>query len=395
MSDRLTAGFDFDVTRQQLQQIEIHGTNFDIILLADEISQRETNTQSMNITDELQVRLGLQNISQPIFRYDNVQQCIAQLRVATNRRIILFISRNDPLDGRDLLAIRNLRQVEYMYEFGSESPCKKFKRKILNNVDQSSQVESDFHIIPSNMDTTLIQDLDDETKKQFIKQLLLEVLQKLPYTTREINVFRRFFLSNYDRRTNYFQTVRQEINQLSRKSAIWFYTGDHIHRVLSKILREGNATPIIQIHYFINRLYKELNELFQSQLSNRLRSTDKIYRGKNISIQEFERFKRAVGKFVLTNSFVSTSESKEIALIHSRQGKSKSQDEVPVVFVMKIAAYDNPLKPIAFLEKDAREDFENELLLTSGIIFRVDGVKKVEVRTLRIFFFFLSLYNHL
>ena len=42
---------------------------------------------------------------------------------------------------------------------------------------------------------------------------------------------------------------------------------------------------------------------------------------------------------------------------------------------MKITLYDNQLKPIAFIEKDVRNRFENELLLTSGILFRVHSVK--------------------
>ena len=39
------------------------------------------------------------------------------------------------------------------------------------------------------------------------------------------------------------------------------------------------------------------------------------------------------------------------------------------LFVMKIGVYNNPSKLIAFLEKIARKGFENELLLTSEILF--------------------------
>ena len=85
----------------------------DIIWLADEISY---NAHYMDITSELQVHLGLQNIEQHIHKYDDVRRYIHRFRSSTDRSIILFICRNEPLNTRDLLVMCDLTQVEDIYE---------------------------------------------------------------------------------------------------------------------------------------------------------------------------------------------------------------------------------------------------------------------------------------
>ena len=383
----MTAGFDVGITREQLHLIETCVLNYDIIWLTDEISSLANNTQFRELINELSVSLGLQYIQQYIYIYDNVERCIDRLcSNSHNRSIIFFISRNERLNTRDYSLICDLPKVEYIYELGSNNPCRKIGGEIFDNVNQLTQVESDLHILPPNLDTTSLHNFDPEIKKYFIKQLLLEILQKLPHTEREKEIFVEFFLRNCDQTANHVEHIRQEIGNLSQRSAIWFYTGDHIHRVMSRILRQANPVSMIKMHYFIHRLYSELRRLHHSQLSNKLKSKVTVYRGKKMSHQELYRFQRAVNRLVLTNSFVSTSRDREVALRSSGQDQPQSSGQISVLFLIKIAAFDNPSRPIAFLENTAQNGFENELLLTSGIIFLVQSVKKnIKVESIEFF----------
>lgn len=143
---------------------------------------------------------------------------------------------------------------------------------------------------------------------------------------------------------------------------------------------------MIKMHYFIHRLYSEVQNLYNSQLSNKLKSEVNVYRGKKISAQELYRFKRAENRLVVTNSFVSTSISRDVALASSGHDQSQSSEEISVLFVMKIAVCDNPCRPIVFLDRYDQRGYENELLLTSGIIFLVHSVEKnTKVKSIEFF----------
>ena len=199
-------------------------------------------------------------------------------------------------------------------------------------------------------------------------------------------------ITTYRKREKYFRGISLEqlsstrrlfANDSSRSRStlgkicvIWFYTGDDIHSSSkSNTSRRQCYSPNQNVLFYQSIRQRIVIKLFLSQISNRLKSTFTVYRRKTISNEEFHRFERVMNKLVLTNSFVSTSRNKEIAWRHCDQRQSQSQDRVSVVFVMKITLYDNQLKPIAFIEKDVRNRFENELLLTSGILFRVHSVK--------------------
>lgn len=120
------------------------------------------------------------------------------------------------------------------------------------------------------------------------------------------------------------------------------------------------------------KLFLELQRLYISQVSTEFREA---YRGKLISIQELYRFQRAVGKFVITNSYVSTSKNKKVSNRFNDQTESQSEDKILVLFVIIITAHHNHSKPMALIDQSE----EIEVLLSSGIILRVHSVKKVGV----------------
>lgn len=161
---------------------------------------------------------------------------------------------------------------------------------------------------------------------------------------------------------------------------------------MSKVLRQANPVSMINMHYFIHKLYAELRRLYYSQLSEKLKCEVKVYRGKRISRQELYRFQRSVKRLVLTNSFVSTSRNRKVALTFSGHDQSESSEYISVLFVIKIDVCDHASRPIAFLDQNAQKGYENELLLTSGIIFLVESVaKKIKVESIELFFFYSNI----
>ncbi len=371
----MTSGFDMGFKREHLQLIEIYMSKFAIIWLLDDAISIQNESRFINITDEVRIYLGLQNIEQHVYKFYNVQTCIEQLCTLNDRNVILFISRNQPLNDADYSLLCEMPHVEYIYQLGSDIPCRKMRGEVFNSVDQLSQVESDLHIIPLDILATSIENLDHETKTFFIIQLLMELLQELPCIDREKEDFITFCV-NYGGNRTELENIRNFDESYLEKTAIWWYTGDtFISHFVNRICRERNPISIIRIHYFINQLFLQLRRLYFSQLSTELKSEIQLYRGKSISVQELYRFQRAVGRFVVTNSFVSTSKNKKVALRFGGKGKSQSKDKVSVLYAIRIAAHDNPSKPMALIDQSE----EKEVLLSSGIVLRVDSVKKIGV----------------
>jgi len=197
----MTSGFDIGFKTEHLQLIEIYMSKFAIIWLLDDTISIQNESRFINITDELRVYLGLQNIEQHVYKFYNVQTCIEQLCTLNDRNVILFISRNQPLNHADYSLLCEMPHVEYIYQLGSDIPCRKMRGEVFNSVDQLSQVESDLHITPLDILATSIENLDHETKTFFIIQLLMELLQELPCTDREREDFITFCVNNGGNRT--------------------------------------------------------------------------------------------------------------------------------------------------------------------------------------------------
>ena len=62
-----------------------------------------------------------------------MRKCIDQLHQLTNRIVILFISRNLPLNEIDYSEICGLSQVEYIYQLGSNISCRRILIDFLLN----------------------------------------------------------------------------------------------------------------------------------------------------------------------------------------------------------------------------------------------------------------------
>lgn len=128
-----------------------------------------------------------------------------------------------------------MSHVEYIYQLGSDVPCRKIRGEIFNNVDQLSQVESYLHILPDNLFTTSIENYDNETKKFCITQILLDLLQQLSCADREFQDFIDLCEEHCVGRPNRLADIRKYVKEHLKKTAIWWNTGYIIPRIVSEI----------------------------------------------------------------------------------------------------------------------------------------------------------------
>ena len=244
---------------------------------------------------------------------------------------------------------------------------------------------SDFFILPQDMETTLINDLDGQTKKNLGKQLVLEALTKLQCADQQKVKFMEFLRNRLDKNSNGSGEISKIMHDLSEKSAIDLYTDDRVHGLLTQELHQGNVQSMIDIHYFIYQFYSEVQKS-----SDKVDSKITISYKKLISSQELKLFEDAENSFVLIHSFISITGDKDIASQDGSQEQSHDdKGKISVSFVIEVPARDCDAKPIAYADRSAQEDGKKALLLTAGIVFRISEVNENEVIIL-IHFAFLS-----
>ncbi|CAF4128334.1 unnamed protein product, partial [Rotaria sordida] len=120
----------------------------------------------------------------------------------------------------------------------------------------------------------------------------------------------------------------------------------------------------------------KLDEIHKHQQHENCRQPYYVYRGQQISSNEFERIAKSVDEFISMNSFLSTTLQKDVALAFvEHQQQNLSEDCQLVLFEIKI---DPCLKtlPYANISELSALRGEKEVLFVPGTIFKIQNVHK-------------------
>ncbi|CAF3125202.1 unnamed protein product [Rotaria sp. Silwood2] len=132
----------------------------------------------------------------------------------------------------------------------------------------------------------------------------------------------------------------------------WYTKETPIYHLLNKALRLKNVDLITAFSWFIADIYKQLLK-------------------ENIS-QKFERLQNSTNEFLSTNSFLSTSVDRKVALGFA--GIS-SDDLIATLFEVTVDKNAKNLKPYADISKFSVFKDENETLFMLGSVFRIIKVE--------------------
>ncbi|CAF3355631.1 unnamed protein product [Rotaria sp. Silwood2] len=339
----------------------------------------ENLLQKIRKHEKFKLFAGLQNIAQSIRRVYSLEECVKLLRKLSNQSVFLVISSDAPLNEESHSKLCCFLNVEYIYYFGSDQPWKKTIGDVSDGLICFSQEESGLNILPSNVESTKIKNLDAETQRFAIRQLLIELLHRYPCTSEAIQDFLAFCRSTCKDDPVRLNQIRKFENDYRSEQAIWWYTKDtFIFRVLNQTLRCCNLSEMFKIRSYITDLYLELKRLYFVQLPMPLCSILRLYRGKVIPKEEFDHLKKSSGKLAIVNSFLSTSLDKTVAISYAGQGVSESTGNVSVVFCMHNNIKANDSKPIALIDRLSQK-LEEEVLISTGFIFRIGSIEKLGV----------------
>ncbi|CAF4401579.1 unnamed protein product, partial [Rotaria sp. Silwood2] len=119
-------------------------------------------------------------------------------------------------------------------------------------------------------------------------------------------------------------------------------------------------------------------ELMRFFLNSNLGRVLKVYRGQQITAGEYAEWKRNRGNLVSINSFVSTTEDRQVASIFSGSGQLRPEQESVIFEVSIDTSLSDCVPSFANVSHLSAVADEGEILLAMGAVYRIESFDEVE-----------------
>jgi tetratricopeptide (TPR) repeat protein len=206
---------------------------------------------------------------------------------------------------------------------------------------------------------------------QLFKELLLETNDN---SKGELIDFCR---EHYSDNPSELEIVSEFERDYQQSDVIRWYTRDtFLYKMVNKALRTQDHWTLYALRLFIRDLHQQLAYL---QAKNKPKS-DKLvlFRGQCISKSDLETLKSNTGGLLSMNTFLSTSEEKNVALAFVRQSIGIPDTEL-VLFQIDLNPMETSSTPYADIDKfSVYRGIEKEYLFSMGTVFRIGSITKIE-----------------
>ena len=138
--------------------------------------------------------------------------------------------------------------------------------------------------------------------------LLVDFLLRLESDGTDKSELFSFCRHEYCHNTNELQFLNRFQNDYLPEKALWWYTLEAFpYRMLNKALRTQGIHLLYLYRFFMNDIYQQL-------LEHQYQTSIRVYRGQYMTNDELQSFVNSIGEIISTNSFLSTSSDRNIAL---------------------------------------------------------------------------------
>ena len=331
--------------------------------------------------------------------FTDIDSCIDFISTLTYEKVFLIV----PVSGlkQFIPLIHNIPQVAYIYicgeiqegKFSENLGCwiKEFPvvrsgvHRINNGLFNQLRNDVNFvrscsvpctHYSPVVTKNNSIKDLNENRAAYWWNRLLLNALRTFPQNTKSkqdiISECKILYADNkaeLEKIENFEKTYHPHL-------AIWWYSKDSfLYKLLNKAFRTEDIDVVFKFRFFITDLYSQLTDLHNQSKSD-YQHILTVYRGQQIATSELEVFKLQIDGYISMNAFLSTTTNKDVALLYAGTGSERPLRE-SVFFEMIIDANISDL-PLANISEMSSIKDEDEVLLSMGMIFKINSVVELE-----------------
>jgi tetratricopeptide (TPR) repeat protein len=206
-------------------------------------------------------------------------------------------------------------------------------------------------------------------------QLFKNTLLQMEHDTKSLKDLVMYYCNKYEHIPNELQLINEFGHNYRSDKALWWYTRSSlIYQMLNRSLRLLEADTIFNMGFFIHDLHRQLEHLHQEQLGQYHGKPFLLYRGQGFSYSDFEKLQTAQGGLMSFNSFLSTSEEREVSLMFA-ESAAQNNETVGILFVMTIDP-NITSTPFANITNESYFRTEAEILFSMHAVFRIQEIKK-------------------
>ncbi|CAF3369842.1 unnamed protein product [Rotaria sp. Silwood2] len=353
------------------------------IMVCLDITFNTNNNQEKVIEQLRQIDAKSQMFSVP-------DQCIDYIFSLENE-LVLFLFVTDTIDHPVLTILSNLSIVSSIYilcisnEKTDENQLQSFQKvqRISTEISQLiDQIKFDIRRIEYEyMKFEILQKSNASSKfsispnKQEYSFMFTKLLKDifLKFEDDSTPELIEYYQSRYHDNSSMLGVIDEFKRTYQANKAINWYTRDSfIYRTVNEALRTQNAEALYKMRTFIRHLHQQLVSIqAESQISMLT-----LYRGLKMKINEFEKIRNNEGGLLSISSFLSTTASKDLAVVYAGHTDSR---EIAVVFELKIDSNEITNSTFACIEQFSHfGQSENEWLFSVGSVFRIREIQQIE-----------------
>ncbi|UJR29707.1 hypothetical protein I4U23_017256 [Adineta vaga] len=325
-------------------------------------------------------------------------ECWLQQRQTNSTDKIILIISNEL--GRELIPkIHHLSQIISIYIFDMvknnnsnwSNTFQKIRAVLTESMELLSTIESNQQMLEkleklSSIPMSIYDTSSSITSEQSSKilngsflwfWLLIETLLRMHYNENDRYELIQFLKDKCKGNHIQLQIIEEFQFSCTNQRALWWYTRNScIYRILNKALRCQNLDTIILFRTFIKDMYIELKNLQENESNKCIR---RVYRGQLMSIEELQRLKLSIGKYVSMNSFVSTTVDRNTALFFVTPSTTFIENHLQSVLLdIDINKSVKDVKPYSDISSLSYFKQEKEILFMIGSIFKIENIFQSE-----------------
>ncbi|CAF4655406.1 unnamed protein product, partial [Rotaria sp. Silwood2] len=208
---------------------------------------------------------------------------------------------------------------------------------------------------------------------QIFKEILLDI-EHDEQAIKDLAIFCRELYKKNDIET---KIINEFEHTYQPSKAIWWYTREcFTYKMLNGALRTLNGDIIIRMGVFLRDVHRQIEALYNKQVSQYRGEAFRVYRGQGLSKNDFDKLKKSKGGLLSFNNFLSTSTKREVSLGFAK-GALGTAGMVGILFEMTI---DPNVSSTPFALVREVSDFveEDEVLFSMHTVFRINDIQKLD-----------------
>ncbi|CAF1337668.1 unnamed protein product [Adineta steineri] len=302
--------------------------------------------------------------------FTDVYQCVEFIRTINNNKVCMIVSGS--LGQHIVPHVHDMSQVDTIFIFCNNQEWHKQWAKewpkikgvftditsiceaLKQAAQQCEQNATSISFVASN------KKLDQLDPTFIYTQILKEILLTINFEEKHFKEFITYCREVYEDDEHELKNV----NQLQTT-------------MLNQALRLMDVDIVIRLGFFINDLHRDIQRLHSEQFDgHQSDQTFTVYRGQDLSKEDFTEMTKSKGGLLSFNNFLSTSKNRDVSLNFAQQ-TTTNPDLIGILFVMSI----NPTcstTPFASITGVSYFHTEDEVLFSMHTIFRIGDIKPID-----------------